>query len=64
MSPKWSDEIKEACPSAKLILIALKTDLRDKALDVDEKKMIQTQDGLDVKKAIGALGFVGMSRSA
>jgi Rho family, other len=65
---KWVGEIAENCPGVKLVLVALKCDLR-KREDADEddpepeKPMINYDEGLKVAEKIKALRYLGMSIS-
>lgn len=62
---KWVGEIAENCPGVKLVLVALKCDLR-KRDDADEdgaqpeKPMINYDEGLRVAEKIKALRYLGM----
>lgn len=66
---KWVGEIAENCPSVKLVLVALKCDLRES--DADEtvegggaaakKEMITYDKGLEVARRIGALRYLECS---
>lgn len=62
---KWVGEIAENCPGVKLVLVALKCDLR-KREDADddepepEKPMINYDEGLKVAEKIKALRYLGM----
>ena len=62
---KWVGEIAENCPGVKLVLVALKCDLR-KRDDTDddegqpEKPMINYDQGLKVAERIKALRYLGM----
>ena len=64
METKWVGEIAENCPGVKLVLVALKCDLRKKD-DTDEdggqpeKPMIQYDEGLRVAERIKALRYLG-----
>ena len=59
---KWVNEIAENCQGVKLVLVALKCDLREKHTDDDdevqnggrreEKDMIDYQQGLEVARRI------------
>jgi Rho family protein len=63
---KWVSEIAENCPGVKLVLVALKCDLRKKDDDDEgtqpEKALIQYDEGLKVAERIKALRYLGMSR--
>jgi Rho family protein len=62
---KWVGEIAENCPGVKLVLVALKCDLR-KREDADEdepqpeKQMINYDEGLRVAEKIKALRYLGI----
>lgn len=67
---KWVAEIAENCQGVKLVLVALKCDLREGGTDEDEdvgtrrgggeKDMIDYKQGLEVAKRIQALRYLGM----
>lgn len=61
---KWVGEIAENCPNVKLVLVALKCDLRKRDDDDEEaqpeKPMIQYDEGLKVAEKIKALRYLGM----
>jgi len=65
---KWVGEIAENCPGVKLVLVALKCDLRKRDDDEEEaqpeKPMIQYDEGLKVAERIKALRYLGMHTSA
>jgi len=64
---KWVGEIAENCQGVKLVLVALKCDLREKGSDEEEevdrngreKDMIDYKQGLEVAKRIQALRYLG-----
>ena len=67
---KWVGEIAENCAGVKLVLVALKCDLREGAADAEEdegigmrrgaeKEMIDYARGLEVAKRIQALRYMG-----
>ena len=65
---KWVGEIAENCAGVKLVLVALKCDLRERGADEDdegtqrggrEKAMIDYRQGLEVAKRIQALRYLG-----
>ena len=76
---KWLVEIRESCPAAKLVLIALKCDLRPKVTEVgqmdisedEEKKREKLEKGKIVSylqgkvaaESMGALRYIGTSIS-
>ncbi|KIW18567.1 hypothetical protein PV08_02855 [Exophiala spinifera] len=63
---KWIAEINEHCPGVKIVLCALKCDLREEhEKEEDEpntppRPMIQYNEGLEVARRIGALRYLGM----
>lgn len=64
---KWVGEIAENCPGVKLVLVALKCDLREQGKEDDEdgepqgqrKQMIDYKQGLAVAEKIKALRYLG-----
>ena len=69
---KWVGEIADNCPGVKLVLVALKCDLRENAEDEDEaaadaagqrekKPMINYDQGLEVARRINALRYLECS---
>lgn len=69
---KWVGEIAENCQGVKLVLVALKCDLRERGGDEEEetgagrggeKVMIDYKQGLEVAKRIQALRYLGKFRS-
>lgn len=63
---KWVAEIAENCPGVKLVLVALKCDLREQGRDDDEdgghepkRPMIDYKQGLAVAEKIKALRYLG-----
>lgn len=67
---KWVAEIAENCQGAKLVLVALKCDLREQGGDDEEaadgahrekKEMINYNQGLEVAKRINALRYLECS---
>ncbi|KAI9738009.1 MAG: Rho GTPase [Cirrosporium novae-zelandiae] len=65
---KWVGEIAENCPEVKLVLVALKCDLREKGHDDDENgeqtekpDTITYDQGLATAKKIGALRYLECS---
>lgn len=61
---KWVAEIAENCPGVKLVLVALKCDLREQANDDEEstepkRPMIDYKRGLAVAEKIKALRYLG-----
>ena len=69
---KWVSEIAENCQGVKLVLVALKCDLRERGSDDEdqeenigrEKVMIDYKQGLEVAKRIQALRYLGESEYA
>jgi GTPase SAR1 family protein len=65
---KWVGEIAENCPGVKLVLVALKCDLRKKEEDdaddqQPEKPCIDYNEGLRVAEKIKALRYLGTTIS-
>lgn len=68
---KWVGEIADHCEGVKLVLVALKCDLRNDDADEDEndvsnqnsraKQLISYEEGLDMAKTIGALRYLECS---
>ena len=54
-------EINEHCPGVKIVLCALKCDLREEHEkdDPEATSLIQYQEGLEAAKKIGALRYLG-----
>ncbi|KAJ9658176.1 Rho GTPase [Neophaeococcomyces mojaviensis] len=63
VSTKWLAEINEHCPGVKIVLCALKCDLREEneEKDGETQPLIQYQEGLDAAKKIGALRYLECS---
>ncbi len=64
---KWVGEIAENCAGVKLVLVALKCDLREGGGDETEgqgggKETIDYTEGLEVAKRIQALRYLGRSQ--
>jgi small GTP-binding protein len=66
VSTKWIAEINEHCPGVKIVLCALKCDLREEHEKEDDedaaapaRPMIQYNQGLEVARRIGALRYLG-----
>ena len=62
---KWVGEIAENCPGVKLVLVALKCDLREQSGDADDegepkRPCIDYKQGLAVAEKIKALRYLGM----
>jgi len=66
---KWKAEIEENCPGVKLVLVALKCDLRESHQDEEDgsnepkRPMIQYQQGLEVAQRIKALRYLGEQKT-
>lgn len=67
---KWVGEITENCPDVKLVLVALKCDLREQTDAEDEEGqqgekpvLINYDQGLKVAEKIRALRYLGMLRA-
>jgi len=64
---KWKAEIEENCPGVKLVLVALKCDLREKHTDEEDENtepkrpMIEYKQGLQVAQKIKALRYLECS---
>jgi Rho family protein len=68
---KWVGEIAENCQGVKLVLVALKCDLREQSNDEDgteaegghreKKELIQYNQGLEVARRINALRYLECS---
>ncbi|KAI9842981.1 MAG: Rho GTPase [Sclerophora amabilis] len=64
---KWVGEIAENCQGVKLVLVALKCDLREKPTDgedgeeEEERELIDYQQGLEVARRIQALRYLECS---
>ncbi|KAL4730918.1 Rho GTPase [Fusarium chlamydosporum] len=71
---KWVGEIADNCPGTKLVLVALKCDLREQGEDDEnaaaaepsaepreKKPMINYDQGLEVARRIGALRYLECS---
>ncbi|KIW82516.1 hypothetical protein Z517_05543 [Fonsecaea pedrosoi CBS 271.37] len=68
VSTKWIAEINEHCPGVKIVLCALKCDLREEHEKDDDEEhgapprpMIQYNEGLEVARRIGALRYLECS---
>lgn len=63
---KWINEIEENCPGVKIVLVALKCDLRERRDDEEEmgqepkRPLIEYKQGLQVAQKIKALRYLGM----
>lgn len=64
---KWVGEIADNCPGVRLVLVALKCDLREQKDDDDEgghepkRVLIDYKQGLAVAEKIKALRYLGES---
>ena len=66
METKWVGEIAENCPGVKLVLVALKCDLRentdeDESGEAAKRSMISYKKGLEVAERVKALRYLGKS---
>lgn len=61
VATKWLAEINEHCPGVKIVLCALKCDLREEHEkdDANAPDLITYNEGLEVAKRIGALRYLG-----
>lgn len=59
VATKWIDEIRENCPGVKLVLTALKCDLRKDDELNDNPNAITFEQGLAKAKEIGAVKYLG-----
>ncbi len=68
VSTKWVAEIAEHCAGVKIVLVALKCDLREEHEKDDDdevgvtagRHIVSYQEGLEVARRIGALRYLGM----
>lgn len=60
VSSKWVAEIAENCPGVKVVLAALKCDLRKDEDMNDNPNAITFDQGLNKAKEIGAVKYLGM----
>lgn len=62
---KWITEINDNCPGVKLVLVALKCDLRSEEAEADpivpNKRLVAYDEGVAVAKKIGALRYLECS---
>jgi Rho family protein len=63
---KWIEEANERCPNVPIILVALKKDLRDDPVAIEEmrkksQRFISTKDGETIAHEIGARKFLECS---
>ncbi|KAL5358150.1 small GTPase superfamily [Aspergillus floccosus] len=61
VASKWIDEISENCPSVKLVLTALKCDLRKDEFENPNPNAITYEQGLAKAKEIGAVKYLECS---
>ena len=65
VASKWLAEISEHCHGVKIVLCALKCDLREEQEKDDDEEhaparnLIQYNEGLEVARKIGALRYLG-----
>ncbi|CEJ01808.1 Putative GTP-binding protein rho3 [Rhizopus microsporus] len=58
---RWMEELEEGCPRAKIILVALKCDLREDETTLKKCDPILYQEGLSVAKSIRAVRYLECS---
>jgi Rho family protein len=63
VASKWIEEISENCPGVKLVLTALKCDLRKDEFLNDNPNVITYEQGLAKAKEIGAVKYLGETSS-
>ncbi|KAL4884713.1 small GTPase superfamily [Aspergillus karnatakaensis] len=61
VASKWTEEISENCPGVKLVLTALKCDLRKDENSNDNPNVITYEQGLAKAKEIGAVKYLECS---
>ncbi|PYH98783.1 hypothetical protein BO71DRAFT_394946 [Aspergillus ellipticus CBS 707.79] len=61
VASKWIEEISENCPGVKMVLTALKCDLRKDELDQENPNAITYDEGLAKAKEIGAVKYLECS---
>jgi GTPase SAR1 family protein len=59
VASKWTEEISDNCPGVKLVLTALKCDLRKDENLNDNQSVIAYEQGLAKAKEIGAVKYLG-----
>ena len=64
VSSKWMAEIHENCPGVKLVLTALKCDLRKDEEQNENPNAVTFDEGLAKAKEVGAVKYLGMSLSS
>ena len=62
VASKWVDEISENCPGVKMVLTALKCDLRKDEFENPNPNAITYEQGLAKAKEIGAVKYLGKYR--
>jgi Rho family protein len=62
VASKWVDEISENCPGVKMVLTALKCDLRKDEFENPNPNAITYEQGLAKAKEIGAVKYLGKPR--
>lgn len=59
---KWSEEVSRYCPGVPIILVGLKKDLRNESVNGSDKtKFVQTSQGEEIARQIGAKKFLECS---
>ena len=62
---KWANEVKHFCPKVPIVLVATKTDLRNddqvKNLKQSNQELVQTKQGKEMSKKIGAFAYLECS---
>lgn len=63
---KWAEEARDKCPDVPVILVALKKDLRDDAVAIEDmrktgRQFCSTKDGESMRDAIGARKYLECS---
>ncbi|GAB1195859.1 hypothetical protein APSETT444_005124 [Aspergillus pseudonomiae] len=61
VASKWVEEITENCPGVKMVLTALKCDLRKDEFENTNPNAITYEQGLEKAKAIGAVKYLECS---
>ena len=66
IAEKWNPEIKHFCPGVPIIVVGNKADIRDDARVISElsrrnRKPVQSQEGHDVARQIGARSYMECS---
>lgn len=60
VSTKWMAEIHENCPGVKLVLTALKCDLRKDEEQNENPEAVTFEEGLAKAKEVGAVKYLGL----